>query len=379
MASALLRLPAGLLEAVFKDVYTHAAPRVPPCRALLPLHDKLLKARYAKVKIAGSDMLERYSTAVQTRSAVGLACQSLKIMSSYHFPHKKLSGIAFQKSFLPLRNLRKLEVDNMQFVIAFIEHLEKSAASPFPHLSSLALTPCPAIAVEDQEESGATTLPKLTFISLAIRDGDLSGVTQLVGSASALHTLDIKHYTANDSYGALLDEAAKLGTLKSFTRLTDLSLGSGCTARDAPTFKLLRRLPLQSLHFGSDTIVSSDHVLSLITGTDKLDSLQSVTLDNIYAHCNDVQRWDWRRDIDALYHWLKEGYTKPRWTKTFSRQGCQKVIDAAESQGIILSGSSVEAIDIEDDISTNKDDIEGFLERQRRRDRREWRELGYRW
>ncbi|BGP03061.1 hypothetical protein RTBOTA2_005684 [Rhodotorula toruloides] len=413
-ASALLSLPAELLEAIFKDVYTHAAPRVPPCRALLPLHDKLLKARYAKVKIVGSDMLERYSTAVQTRSPVGLACQPLKVMSSYHFPHKKLSGIAFHKFSLPLRNLRNLDVDNMQFVTAFVEHLEKSSAPPFPHLASLALTPSEhepvavhalrkltsltsmtlalyraAIAVEGQDETGVTTLPKLTFISLAIRGGDFSSNVQLVASALALRTLNIKHYVANDSYGALLDAAAKLGTvteltlsgagspswktpkqLKSFTRLADLTLGSGCTTRDALTFELLRRLPLQSLHFGSDTIVSSDHVLALITGTDKLDSLQTVTLDNIYADCDDVQQWDWHRDIDALYQWLKKGYTKPRWTKTFSRQGCQTFIDAAESEGITLSGSSVEAIDIEDDISIDKDDVEGFLERQRRRDRR---------
>ncbi|BGO95107.1 hypothetical protein NBRC10512_006391 [Rhodotorula toruloides] len=422
-ASTLLSLPTELLEAIFKDVYTHVAPRVPPCRALLPLHDKLLKARYVRVKIVGSDTLARYSRAVQTRSAVGLVCQSLRITSNDLFPHYELSGIAFQKSFLPLRNLRKLEVDNTQFVIAVIEHLGKSAASPFPHLSSLALTPseddpvaihtlrkltsltsmtlalsCPFIAMEDQDETSVTSFTKLTFISLAIRDGDLSSVVQLVASASAVRTLVVKHYAANDAYGALLDAAAKLGTvtkvtligavspvspswkapkqLKSFTCLTNLTLGSGCTPRDVPTFQLLRRLPLQSLRFGPDTIVSSDHVLSLITGTDKLDSLKSVTLDNIYAHCDDVHRWDWRRDIDALYHWLEEGYTKPRWTKAFSRQGCQKLIDAAESEGIILSGSSVEAIDIEDHINMHKDDVECFLEHQRRHDRREF---GFRW
>ncbi|GEM10709.1 hypothetical protein Rt10032_c12g4726 [Rhodotorula toruloides] len=384
---------------ILKDVYAHTVPLAPPCRALLPLHDKLLQRRYAKVKVAGSDMLQRYSSTIQTRSAVGLACLSLKVSSNYRFPHKKLSDIALSSFFVPLANLRKLDIDNAQLTSAFVEHVEKSPASPFPHLGSMTFAlECPTEPAKDQDETEMVAFPKLVFISLAIRAGDLSSIIQITASASTLRTLDAQHFAADATYGALLEAAAKLGTvtkltlsgaasmswktpkqLKSFTILTDLTLGTGCTARDAPTFKFLRRLPLQSLHFGSGTVVLSDHVLSLITGIEKLNSLRTITLDNIHARCDDVQQWDWRRDIDALYHWQQEGYTKPRWTKTFSRQGCQKLIDAAESQGITLAGSSVEANDIEDEISTNKNDVEGFLERQRRRDGREWRERGFRW
>lgn len=368
-------------------------------------------------------MLERYSATIK-RSAVGVACKSLKVTSNYYQPHKKLAGEALHQFFVPLTNLRKLEIDNAQLANAFVAHLEKSTATPFPHLETLALKPaesepiavlplrkltslkymilslmCPADVSARRDEVETTSFPKLECVSLAIREGDLSDITRIIKSAPTLDTLSIKHYSANEAYGALLGAAAKLGTvkkltlagvrssaswkvpkqLKEFTVLTDLTLSTGCTARDAPTFKLLRRLPLQSLRFGSGTIVSDSHLLALIAGVEKLDSLQSVVLNNVYARCDDVQQWDWRRDIDALYDWLKEGYTKPHWTKTFSRAGCQALIDAAAAEGIELSGDAVEAIDIEDEISTNKYDVEGFLERQRRRDRREARGYGWRW
>lgn len=107
--------------------------------------------------------------------------------------------------------------------------------------------------------------------------------------------------------------------------------------------------------------------------------MQTIVLNNVYAWCDNVQDWDWHEDAKILWIWLREGYTLPHWTKTFSRDGCEKLIEAAESEGLALSGSSVDALDIEDLIIKNKADVEGYLERKERRERRELRALGLRY
>ncbi|BGP27244.1 hypothetical protein JCM10295v2_006208 [Rhodotorula toruloides] len=405
----MLKLPNELLELIFGDVYRHRALAVPLCRALLPLHDKLLTSRYGKVVLAGAEMVERFTDA------------AVKGDGPHGVPltEDQMTTTDIDAFFAHLPNLRKLAITYYQLVGTFIDYVKRTDA-PMPHLEDLALS-APGGASFVVEVLRALTALKRLKLSLAcsptdhktrrhsrrssplaalqhfqidLQGNNVDGVVYLLNAAPYLRVLKMENYVKSEASDALLSAASKLARvsevglygekswawkapkqLKAFKSLARLTLGTGCAARDKPTYQLFRRLPLEYLRLGRRTVVSDAHMLALVSGPDKHPSLATLELDNIYAQCDDIRgRSDWA-EYGVCEDWLRNGYRVPDWTKTFSRQGCQRLIEAAKSEGIELFGDSIEAVDIEEEIWESKQDVEGYLERKAKRAR--WRE--YMW
>jgi hypothetical protein len=75
--------------------------------------------------------------------------------------------------------------------------------------------------------------------------------------------------------------------------------------------------------------------------------------------------------------WLDYGHRLPPWTKSFSRQGCEKLLATAKTEGFALSGDAVRAPAIEDAIIKGKRAVEAFVAGLDAQGRRMWRELGF--
>lgn len=221
--------------------------------------------------------------------------------------------------------------------------------------------------------------PDLETFSFAI-EGTLDLVVPLVKAATRLKFRQIVEYSADSKFNQVLRAAASLGTVveleirgadslgqwkisrefKRFSTLEVLTLGEYCSMRDAPSFTILRRLPLQTLHFEAQTSVSEAHLLRLISGSDKIPTLRSIRLDNISAA---YRRVDVRsRAKEYLRAWLMHGYTLPKWTETFSRAGCEDLFAAAATEGIKLVGIAVTAIRSENKILNRKKRVKQRIE-----------------
>lgn len=272
-----------------------------------------------------------------------------------------------------------------------------------------------SVDVEDEEP---ILLPRLALINLDLLDGgDLRGVIQHFQRTCNLRRLTVTSFRPNEEYHALLKAAGDLGTindlslsgpskksweltehLRPFKHLTHLDVGGRCALLDAKTADFLRRRPLAYLRFGPGAILSASCLLAVVSGTSKHRHLKKLVLDNVSARCDDFCSWGWWEGSDwceacdgyscfcddgyleymiFASDWLDHGYRLPRWTKAFSRKGCESLIAATQTGTIKLLGSAVAAVTLEDKIRKNQQSVEEFLQGLDAKRRRMWRDLGF--
>ncbi|BGP39009.1 hypothetical protein JCM10450v2_002966 [Rhodotorula kratochvilovae] len=425
--SKLLALPAELLDIIFKDVYAQRTPPGPICRALLRFGDdsEYHREGFRRVRVIGTHGLSSYCKSLEIRSSIGAKCESFTVFRSS--VHRVDDLPASQVSLLlsSLHNLNRLVLRGEQLVKEFLDRAATNQGNFMPHLGELDLEVAFADGVHPYHPSylkGLATFINLRKLSLSLTVDDLPGsldkddyalvhlqsltftaTTAIFGAADlvkrcpGLSELHIADGPEMNKVSPILAAAANLKTvthlslegasktswklpkeLKSFTTLKTLVVGRGCTCRDKPSFALLRRVPFTALEFGAGSIVSASHLLGFITGDEQHPTLVELELNNVEARSQDVQSLDWREERGMLYDWLEGGYRLPMWAKTFSRKGLEALVGAAERERIELSGDAVEAPEIEDQIHDDKEKVEGWMERE---DRREWRhkEIYGRW
>ncbi|GAA6057141.1 hypothetical protein JCM3770_004843 [Rhodotorula araucariae] len=417
--SKLLGLPVELLDIIFRDV---CATRCGPgliCRALLRFHDEHARKRFRRVQVVGSDQLASYCRSFELRTHISAMCKSFKVVR-YYRPERWPEQSEVSRLVSAMPNLRVLKlVDGL--VAAFLGFAASSTAPFMPHLREVSLDadyPDEPDPYRPSFLAGLANFPSLRTLNLYFRGAeggeahdegdpvdeytlsvtDLRLVNPMIGPGSAalvarctsLRKLDVDDYGEGLASARIVNAAAGLGTvtslvlchpwseisawkmpkqLKKLTTLKELVLPRGCVCRDLGSFETLRRLGrLERLEFGVGTVVSAAHLLTLLRGKGKSRSLRHVQLDNVAANLGDVMRLKWPRDRQALDTWLHGGWTLPKWTKTFSREGVEALVDAAEVAGVRLCGSAVEAPRIEDVIKEKKEWVK--LKKRLRREKK---------
>ncbi|BGP10966.1 hypothetical protein JCM10049v2_006860 [Rhodotorula toruloides] len=444
-SSPLLRLPVELLYVIFNEVYARRPLEGRLCRALLHLQDDLVKSKYRRVKLVGSQAVVQYAQTIEARYMLGRACESMTITSDEKRPHDELTDVDLEAFFANLPNLRRFSCDSTQLCVAFVSLLRSPGRTPFPQLEELDLSPPNSLsfpvnsllklssladleianyrpvsnAPDDVEDEEPILLPRLASINLDFLDGgDVRGIVPLLHRTCNLQSLTLTSFRPNEEYHALLKAAGDLGTindlslsgpgkksweltehLRPFKHLTRLNVGRRCALLDAETVKFLRRRPLEYLRFGPGAILSANLLLDLVSGTTKHRHLKKLVLDNISARCNEFWSWEnsvgqgsWCEQCDGYFcvcdegyfeymifasDWLDYGYRVPRWTKAFSRQGCESLVAATKTGKIKLFGSAVAAVTLEDRIRKNQQSVEEFVKGLDAKRRRMWRDLGF--
>ncbi|BGP34949.1 translation termination factor GTPase eRF3 [Rhodotorula toruloides] len=403
--SRLLKLPAELLQAIFEPVYRYWPLEMPLCRKLLPLHDRLRAKWNKKDKVDGTRMLSSFCFSLALRPTLGEMCQSFTVCDPGCRLLDKIPTSDLNHLFSSLPNLRNLDLSGLQVVSSFLSFAKSHRGQLLPNLSSLNLSafteqaerryPLPVHGISKLhglkaftfslpylEGTGAPVSPGLSALhklSFAI-DDSLDVVAHLVKAATSLRTLLIGDYSSDSKLDQVLGAAAALGSvtalqvdgdssgkqwklskeIKKFRSLESLHLGEGCSARDATSFAILHRLPLKNLHFKPNTTVSAAHLRTLISGRDKISTFQNLTLDNVAASYQPLDVTS--RSRTYLRSWLTNGCTLPKWTKTFSRDGFEELLSAAEAEGVTVGGSAAQACDIEDTINDLKERAKSRIE-----------------
>jgi hypothetical protein len=360
--SPLLKLPAELLDLIFEDVYRHKCLSAPPCRALFAVHDKLLAPPYKQVKFRYASALTAYCAALRMGRGLGPLCTSLVMVTgAWQFPAADADVL-----FHSLPNLRRLQFVDKSLIEPFFDCLDKSTTPPMPELITLSLEGTRDEGVDPYSATQIALLAKLVKLkTLAVRYHDrLNDVSQgtrgppstlpsvtrlilrtskpassarLVRACTALEQLEMVNLaTTNDGWSALLAAAPDPGSLralvlagepkstwkipkeiKRFASLRSLTLNSGCTARDKPSFEHIKRLNLEELVFGRGTVVSASHLRALLTGTDKLVTLKKLSVSSVTAYCKErpPERSDESEhstDPYEMQRWLKSGSRMPK-------------------------------------------------------------------
>ncbi|BGP34956.1 hypothetical protein JCM10296v2_006780 [Rhodotorula toruloides] len=399
--SPLLKLPAELLHLIFKDVYRHKHLSIPPCRALFGVHDKLLAPRHKQVKFRYASALTAYCAALRMGGGLGPLCTSLVMVTgAWQFPEADADLL-----FHSLPNLRRLQLVDKSLIEPFFVCLNKSTTPLMPELITLTLegtrdegvdpysaTQLALLAklvklktlavryhdrlndVRQGTRSPPSTLPTVT--RLILRTSEPASSARLVQACTALEQLEMVNLaTTNDGWSALLAVAPEPGSLRArtevdlkipkeitrFASLRSLTLNSGCTARDKPSFEHVKRLKLEELVFGRGTVVSASHLRGILTGTDKLVTLRKLSVSSVTAYCRErpPERSDESEhstDPYEMQRWLKSGSRMLKWTKTFSREACLDLIAVAAREGVAFEGETPNAPSLEKKITARRGD-----------------------
>ncbi|GAA6005380.1 uncharacterized protein JCM10292_007329 [Rhodotorula paludigena] len=406
---SLLSLPFELLHKIFDEVYSTRPPSVPACRALLPFHDAHFRSRFATVKVHRPDVLVSFQKSLDLRKNIGAVCTRFSFVRG-HLPAVPAFHFDAARLFSALPNLEYLRLEGDQLVRAVFEY-GSQAVLPFRQLQTLTLQAALHDCGDPYQPSHFQAIPpsvrQLTLLfegapSAALTVGapsdelDLSSVdklelwvlrasssaSRLVQSCSSLAELVLSGDMQSSALIDVLAAATKLDSVESLTLqgttigwkipkavkyaddITSLTLGRGCRCADKPSFDILRGLPLEHLSFGSQTVVASAHLLSLVDGASRIKALNSLELDNVSADLGDILAFEWKEEPGCVSEWLSEGFALPKWTKTFSRVAVVEIKAACEAQGIEYSGTTFEAPTTEDRIGHQRRAAKRWLDRR---------------
>ncbi|BGP17156.1 hypothetical protein JCM10213_006049 [Rhodosporidiobolus nylandii] len=145
---------------------------------------------------------------------------------------------------------------------------------------------------------------------------------------SFLACLPVPEVLRTLSFSCALDEStypSLAASIQTFTRLSALEF---CQNSFSPSLlpALLALPQLDELFFQQGTSVSSQDLVGLISGPDQLGKLKKVVINQI-------------RFPDS---WLGVQDEEPLWTKNFSREGMDEVLDAAQARHVKVVGAAAD-------------------------------------
>ncbi|GAA5889848.1 hypothetical protein JCM8208_001146 [Rhodotorula glutinis] len=414
-SSRLFSLPVELLDIIFWDLYATAPPRAPICRALLAYHDEHHRSRFRRIKVVGSVMLASYCRSLQIRSSIGDMCEYFEAVAPRNGSMVDIAPAGLVLLIGSLSNVRYLELEGNQLVTAFLAQVASESSPSMPRVKYLKLVNACADSPDPYDPTllrGLGTLSGLEVLNLEliVADGDQTAAVddaqEADWSCAALRRLTLvdckvgpgaidlvkrcHHLVELDFRGSspitssLIASVGNFRTLtslelsssrpgrswtlpyalKSLTSINFLFLGIGYTCDDQAAFDILRALPLKHLEFMRGSAVSGFHLLELISGDNKHESLKTVVLDQVYAEVGFVEEASWYGCFDEqeLGDWLSEGFTLPEWTSTFSREHVVALVKAAAESGVDLWGGAVEALRNEEEIYDRQEEVKEWLE-----------------
>ena len=128
-----------------------------------------------------------------------------------------------------------------------------------------------------------------------------------------------------------------LQCLNRFVSIKTLILTRGCVPLDPSFYRYLRQLPLEDLTFDYRSRLSSSGVLSLVKGSSRVESLEQLQLDHVFA-------------AEGTYVTSREDndWMLPDWEGEVRRSQCEAVREAGDRVGVEVTGKALEAMEIED-------------------------------
>ncbi|GAA6002885.1 hypothetical protein JCM10207_001882 [Rhodosporidiobolus poonsookiae] len=143
----------------------------------------------------------------------------------------------------------------------------------------------------------------------------------------------------NDSQSAAASYSAALSRL---TGLKTLFV-EGCSL-DAMKglLPVLAKLPLEHLTFG-DSPLGADHFLEVLANRQWLRQLKRISFDNI--HADEGAFWD---DFDGSRDEFEETWHRPTWSRNFTLEGLDRIIDEASERGVEVNGEVFKALEVDE-------------------------------
>ncbi|GAA5974718.1 hypothetical protein JCM5350_001262 [Sporobolomyces pararoseus] len=147
-------------------------------------------------------------------------------------------------------------------------------------------------------------------------------------------------------------ESNLLKALSTFTSLDRLVLGESCAPLYSPFYSVLRSLPLKGLVFDSEADINLVELTKLISGRQKHLSLAEISFQNVRG-----KRGTKIEDMDNEPYTGEDGegrgpypdWELPKWTDGFNPVTLKEFLKVAEKEGIKVSGSALEALDIDEE------------------------------
>ncbi|GAA5901311.1 hypothetical protein JCM6882_007743 [Rhodosporidiobolus microsporus] len=361
-----LDLPPELVELVFSFAYSKRPPRGPICKALLPSHRAHV---FAKVKVTSTWGFSGLIKKLEEEPTIAPRIKSFRISMPQGLDWPK-TGEDLITLFKKPVNVAHLGIEKPQEILKVV--LERNLLNLLPKLESAYLD--------------CVFLPLLFILTIADpREGSL--LSALLNSATQLERLSLIDMPHSFNLNALLADLPEPILLKDlaldaasacpldsiaakmadFISLQHLTLADSITYLSRPFLAALRSLPVQHLTFGFNLVVELRTTLPLLSGPDKLPQLKHLSLDMFaatrgldYEDCI-AQPWD-----------FDDTWKIPRYPAKLPRNDLEQLIKAATKSGLVVDGTAVEALEIEDDFEAQRKELKKYLRKYAKKRNEGW-------
>ena len=163
------------------------------------------------------------------------------------------------------------------------------------------------------------------------------------------HPERIKHlelWVSDDD--AVEEDDMILKQLPRFTGLKSIVVQGPWVPLTPDFYSALSHLPLHRISFNSETDVSLDQLVRLVSGPEKMSTVKRITLDNVDAVRGDALPRDQGDEAVRDADLIGLGWNLADWSETFTREGLKKFLEVANEEKIAVDGYSVAALEIED-------------------------------
>ncbi|GAA6024007.1 hypothetical protein JCM8202_004918 [Rhodotorula sphaerocarpa] len=388
----LSRLPAEMLDFIFREAWTDGRPSGPINRALLPWTDR---SHWHTIILKSVDSCERYREICERRPHLPYACDTLRVELDVH---KEEIGRAWLEQLLPgIINLHHLSLSDLTgprmpaWRSAWRRRRTTDCAASaaalhaLPHLEGIRLnlrsSNAPAAKLEASEGYSFSQVRRLT-VTLP-RKGS-SSVHLLIASCLNLHGLGLSSAGPAPGFAgvlASLTNPSMLNSLelhgypqrahdrpilplevRSFVSLHDLKLTGNWEGLSGEDDERLCALPLRHFSLGPKSEFRPDPFLAHLQGGG-LPHLKTLRFDNVTATRGWVvgdnihpEAFLWRDRIEQIRCAMKS-WKPARWTPVFVRSNAYALREVCRARKIRLEGSIIEALQVADALAGMKDEI----------------------
>lgn len=232
-------------------------------------------------------------------------------------------------------------------------------------------------------------------LDYAIRDLELSGplttsqssVKRLLKQVGYFHSLKLRDECQNSIIFEFLDaviavcsppdiytlelyapgldltssDLTRAGSLCEFQHLSYLSVGGACSSASS-FYSTLGHIALEVLAFREGAEVDLGQLTKLIKGPERMESLETIVLDTVKGKIGtriEEEGVPYKDGVEGEYQ-TYPNWEFPKWTKRFSRRGLEKLWRVAERNGVQLSGSAIDALEVEDEYEEELEILRAF-------------------
>ncbi|BGP52584.1 hypothetical protein JCM8202v2_000139 [Rhodotorula sphaerocarpa] len=376
----LSRLPAEMLDFIFREAWTDGRPSGPINRALLPWTDR---SHWHTIILKSVDSCERYREICERRPHLPYACDTLRVELDVH--KEEIEDEQPTALLPPQLCTLSLTCTTGKRQDPYHPSWWQEPLSRLPQLEGIRLnlrsSNAPAAKLEASEGYSFSQVRRLT-VTLP-RKGS-SSVHLLIASCLNLHGLGLSSAGPAPGFAgvlASLTNPSMLNSLelhgypqrahdrpilplevRSFVSLHDLKLTGNWEGLSGEDDERLCALPLRHFSLGPKSEFRPDPFLAHLQGGG-LPHLKTLRFDNVTATRGWVvgdnihpEAFLWRDRIEQIRCAMKS-WKPARWTPVFVRSNAYALREVCRARKIRLEGSIIEALQVADALAGMKDEI----------------------